>query len=247
MLFMSGENNILLAKRIGSMIVDASLEFGGGLMGSYFGAMVAALVTALRHHDPVVMQESIWRGFGFGFVFCSLAISFVNRVLIQGLSRASLGKKFFKIELVTSKPFTWQLMISRWILAQVSMAMGGAGYIYMLFNPEHRTAHDAMVGTDVVLSFQPTSAVSMEYHERQEVFPFPNVASRILIMTNESAERPMATVIQLPFAQRKISDRPQQLPESPVAEIISIKVNEGESSLAEVIDFNSAADEKKAA
>ncbi len=108
----------ILFRRLGAAAIDFTIEVSGGLLGSYFGAMVAALVVAIRNETPDEMQLSIWNGFGFGFVFWTLAISFLNRVLIQGLSRSSVGKKIFKLELIsTGVPLTWTTMMNRWILS----------------------------------------------------------------------------------------------------------------------------------
>ncbi len=195
---MSGHSHFLLARRVGSIGLDLCIEFGGGLLGSYFGAMVAGLVTALRHHDPLMMQSSVSRGFGFGFVFCTLSISFVNRVLIQGISRASLGKRFFNLELVSGTPFTWPLILKRWLLSELSMALGGVGYVWMFLNPEAKALHDLILKTDVVPAFRNNYALAAEYHDERESFPIPQYAAKIIVLTNEAAERPMASVIRLP-------------------------------------------------
>ena len=157
--------------------------------------------------------------------------------MIQGLSRSSLGKKFFNLEIVTSKPFTWQLIIKRWILSQVALATGGLGYVTMFFTPENRAIHDMILGTDVVMSFAPTYAVSMEYHE---TLMFPE-APRILVFTSDTSERPMATVIQLPVNQQAGMDHPQRVHEKPVAKV--------GGTLAEVIQLQPGTekDEKKVA
>ena len=141
-----------LLRKIGSSLVDGAIELTGGLLGSYFGAMVAALVTVMTPNvAPETMQLSMKSGFGIGFAFWALSISFLNRVLIQGISRASIGKKIFKLELISNgDQFTWTRMVYRWVLSIGSLAVFGAGYWYALFNEEERSFHDILAGTDVL-------------------------------------------------------------------------------------------------
>jgi uncharacterized RDD family membrane protein YckC len=124
--------------------------------------MVAALVTVMTPNvAPESMQLSIKSGFGIGFAFWALSISFLNRVLIQGISRASIGKKIFKLELVASgESLTWPRMMYRWILSIGSLSIFGAGYWYALFNDEERSFHDILAGTDVVPEFEAAKLTS---------------------------------------------------------------------------------------
>jgi uncharacterized RDD family membrane protein YckC len=132
--------------------MDASLELFGGLLGSYFGAMVAALVTAMNQDAGAeVMQSSMRSGFGIGFAFWAISISLINRVLIQGISRASIGKKIMKLEISSiGAPLTWNRIALRWVLSVGSLATFGAGYWYAWFNAEGRFFHDVLAGTRVV-------------------------------------------------------------------------------------------------
>ncbi len=141
-----------LLRRIGSSLVDGALELTGGLLGSYLGAMVAALVTVMHEEAAAeTMQSSMKSGFGIGFAFWALSISFLNRVLIQGISRASIGKKLFHLELVSARDsMTWGRVTGRWVLSVGSLVVLGAGYWFMLLNRERRTLHDLVAGTDVV-------------------------------------------------------------------------------------------------
>jgi hypothetical protein len=191
----------LVFKRIGSTVVDGAIEIGGGLLGSYFGVMVAALLIAAQNEPPEQLQSSMYSGMGFGFVFWALAISFINRVLIQGLSRASIGKKVFKLELISSGgPLTWTTIMTRWILSYVSIAAAGLGYAYLFFNKEARAFHDVVAHTDIVPEYE-TAAVSFEYQEAEtaaiQIASMQGLA-RVIVLPNLQAERPMATIIRLP-------------------------------------------------
>ncbi len=243
----------ILFRRLGSAAIDLTIEVTGGLLGSYFGAMVAALVMAMRNESSDQMQISIWNGFGFGFVFWTLAISFLNRVLIQGLSRSSIGKKVFKLELIsTRKPLTWNTMMKRWILSIVSMAVGGIGYAVMFFNREGHAFHDIIAMTDVVPMFESSHTFSMEHRDESEFHPsttlMPSLAnelsSRIFVMANTHAERPMATIIKLPAIQRESFE--SSVVQPTLAEVIELKPKQ--NIVANEIQVTSEeAEEKKVA
>ena len=213
-------------RRIGSVVVDISLELTGGLLGSYFGAMVAALVTAMKNGAPEQMEHSMKSGFGIGLAFWAISVSFVNRVLIQGLSRASIGKKLFHLELISSaEPLTWSTMIKRWIVSVGSLASGGAGYAYAFFNEENLTFHDLIANTDVVPIFE-GSSIAVEYREDTRTFA---ELQQLMVLSNTQAERPMATVIAFPAVTGTDGVASKQ-------------------TLADVINFETEADsEKKAA
>ena len=190
----------LLARRAGSGFVDWAIEFGGGLLGSYFGALVAALMVAMKDGPPEQMQSSIWNGFGFGFVFWILAVSFINRVLIQGLSRASIGKKVFNLELISSSgPLTWTKVMKRWVLSFASLSFAGAGYAFALLDKEGRAFHDVIAHTDIVPLYEGKS-MSIEYRE-ERVFTMQEI-KQMMVLSNLQAERQTATIIRLPVRER---------------------------------------------
>lgn len=107
-------------RRFIAWAIDLGIELGGGILGGYFGAMTAALVIVLHEVSPVATQAAIWTGMSFGFLFWGLAVSWVNRVLIQGMSRATFGKKFMNLEIMsTGAPINWETMMKHWISASL--------------------------------------------------------------------------------------------------------------------------------
>jgi hypothetical protein len=219
---MNPEKN-LLVRRTASGIVDWAIEFCGGLMGSYFGALLAALVMAMKDGPAEQMQTSIWNGFGFGFVFWTLSISMINRVLIQGLSRASIGKKLFHLELIsTSGPLSWTKVLKRWVLSYASFVSAGAGYVYALFDQEGRTFHDFVAQTDIVPIYE-GKTMSVEY--RDEMVPTIQQIRQLMVLSNPQAERPTGTIIQLPVREQLSatgSDGAKNLPKVYVNESVAI-------------------------
>lgn len=220
-------------RRSASSAVDFTLELWGGLLGSYFGAMVAALITAMKASAPEQMEQSVRSGFGLGFAFWALSISMVNRVLIQGVSRASIGKKLFKLELISSgEPITWTTMLKRWVVSVGGVAAGGFGYWYAFFNEEKKTLHDLIAGTDVVPLFESTSVV-VEYTE--ETKTFEEIREILVPQTTPIPEPEPVLAEVVPFPVR-------------TTEVIAVtaELQEEKHSLADVISIDRK-DEKKAA
>ena len=108
--------NHIYIKRVIAGAIDVSIELGSGLLGGYFGAMMAALVIVLNQVSPASTQTAIWSGMGFGFFFWAITASWMNRVLVQGMSRATIGKKMMDLEIIsTGAPISWQTMMKHWI------------------------------------------------------------------------------------------------------------------------------------
>ncbi len=201
------------ARRFAAAVLDWGIEFTGGVMGSYMGAMIAALVTAMKDAPAEQMQSSIWSGLGFGFVFWTLSISFLNRVLIQGVSRSSLGKKVFKLELISTQgELTWNVVMTRWVASFISLGF-----------------HDLIAHTDVVPVYE-GKTISVE--QRTEAPMTMAQIHQLLILSNSQAERPTATVIQLPVRERTLATGTAGL---------SVMVNEA-VALAPVIQINPSKD-----
>ena len=197
---MSFAHKGVFARRLASAAVDWSIEFGGGILGSYFGAMMAALFIALKNEPAESMQVSMWNGLGFGFVFWGISVSFINRVMIQGLSRSSIGKKVFKLELISSgEPLTWTTILKRWVLSYVSFASAGMGYFYALIEEDGKTFHDLFSHTDVVSSFK-SRTMTFEYRDEEVVPPVlaTQEMGKIIVLSHAGSERPSATIIHLP-------------------------------------------------
>ncbi len=185
----------LYARRIAACLIDYSVELTGGFLGSYFGIMVAALLTTLKDAPAEEMTTSMWNGLGFGFVFWFLSVSFLNRVLVQGLSRSSIGKKLLKLELIsTTKTLSWSAVTTRWLFSFISLAVGGLGYIYSLFDSEGRPFHDIIAHTDVVPLYEGKS-ISVEY--REEIRTIDQIR-QIMVLSSVQAELPSAKIIKFP-------------------------------------------------
>ncbi len=135
-----------IRRRVLAGFADLSIEISAGVLGGYFGALMGALMTTLREDSPGSMGDAIRSGLGNGFFFWFLSFSFLNRVVYQGISRASIGKHFVGIELNSQRPVTWGLMTKRWVASLFSMAFFGAGYWSGLFTGTFATAHDYLFG-----------------------------------------------------------------------------------------------------
>ena len=116
--FETQNNELIFLRRMIASAIDTLISFCSGLLGGYFGAMLAALMVILNDVSPITTQRAIWSGMGLGFVFWGIGASLINKVLIQGISRASIGKKYMNLEIVSiGAPITWNLMFKRWLSA----------------------------------------------------------------------------------------------------------------------------------
>jgi len=202
------------ARKMGASLIDLTIELSGGILGSYFGAMVAALLAVMdRDVNPEVMQNTMKSGFGLGFIFWTLGVSFLNRVLIQGISRASIGKKFFHLELISiAGPLTWSTMVGRWALSMGSLVLLGGGYFYALFSKEQRALHDVLTQTDIIPELD-----SVQVRIEPKVADARSEeALRLMIISNAQAERPSATVIRLPLKKREVNPTADPAAAAPV-------------------------------
>jgi hypothetical protein len=220
----------VLLRRTCATLLDTTIEISGGVLGSYFGMMVAALLVTVKDGPADQMQSSMWSGFGFGLVFWTMSLSFMNRVLIQGISRASIGKKVFRLELIsTGKALTWNTILGRWMMGYGSLAIGGIGYLSAFFDKEGRTFHDIASHTDVVPIYV-GSSMSVEYHEEEavaQVLPFTSSARNTLVISHSTSERPMATVIQLPITPKQMPLGPNQ---ATLAKVVRIGTDDDDGS-----------------
>ena len=189
----------MLVRRTLANLLDTTIELTGGVLGSYFGMVVAALLASTQTHTATEIQSSMWSGFGFGLIFWTLSISLLNRVLVQGISRATIGKKVFKLELISNgEALSWGTMIGRWMLGFGSFALFGLGYVYAFLNKEGRTLHDLVANTDVIPIYE-GSAMSVE-HKEYVPMPMPAYSAmhKIVVFTQVTSERPMVSMIRLP-------------------------------------------------
>ena len=112
--------NHLYFKRAAAEIIDSSIELASGCLGGYFGAMVAALTVVLEGVSPHATQRAIWTGLISGFISWTLGSSWINRVLVQGISRSSFGKKIMNLEIVsTGEAISWTVMMKYWASASL--------------------------------------------------------------------------------------------------------------------------------
>ena len=129
-------------KRFLAMTIDFFIEIMGGVLGGYFGAMMAALVIVLNDVSPSATQKAIWTGMVFGFIFWGLSVSWVNRVLIQGFSRSTIGKKLMDLEIVSmGAPMSWKSMMKNWL---GFTALGGIKVVSSLDRSEAAQIHSIL-------------------------------------------------------------------------------------------------------
>lgn len=82
-----------------------------------------------------------------------LAVSFAYLGLSWRRGGQTLGMRAWRLYLVNtdgSRPVSWRALMLRYLVAMVSLAAVGLGFVWSLFEPNRRTWHDLASGTVMV-------------------------------------------------------------------------------------------------
>lgn len=130
-----------------------SMRFNAGLFDLIIGSF-ASLFLLL----PFMAMGGEWFSFaGFlAFLATTSIVMFIYMTTAIGLYGRTFGMKLFSLEVVDIEgeeyPTLHQAAVSSSVYL-VSLALGGIGFLTLLFNEEKRAAHDLVSGTIVVKEF----------------------------------------------------------------------------------------------
>ncbi len=130
-------------QRLLASAIDGTIVVTVGYLGAFFGAMLA---------DIMASEDAMAAGFLMGWFFWFHAVWFLNMIVYQGLTGSSLGKKIFKIEVVTlsGEPFTLSGSMVRGVSFIVSTIPFYLGLAPILFQKKRQAFHDMIAKTVVV-------------------------------------------------------------------------------------------------
>ena len=89
-----------------------------------------------------------------------LAVTFAYLGLSWRRGGQTLGMRAWRLRLVNvdgSSPVPWRALIQRYLVAKVSLAAVGLGFVWSLFEPNRRTWHDLASGTVLVRMPKPVA------------------------------------------------------------------------------------------
>ncbi len=89
-----------------------------------------------------------------------LAVTFAYLGLSWRRGGQTLGMRAWRLRLVNvdgSSPVPWRALVLRYLVAMVSLAAVGLGFVWSLFEPNRRTWHDLASGTVLVRMPKPVA------------------------------------------------------------------------------------------
>ena len=127
-----------------------SMRFGAGLFDLIIGGFATAILLS-----PLMLSGGSWMSLSGVLAFsAALAIVlFVYLTLTVGFTGRTFGMRLFSIEMVDAEENAYPTLHQAAVSASVyllSIALGGIGFLPVLFNDEKRAAHDILSGTILI-------------------------------------------------------------------------------------------------
>jgi uncharacterized RDD family membrane protein YckC len=152
-----------MARRVLAWAIDAAAVSVAGALSLLVGLTFfgwSALAPALSRgfdevFDSLIVGRQLWI-FAAGMM---LLIHFVYTTLAQGLAGTTLGQRLLRLHLETKDGEHPSLSDTAWRsgISFISIALGGIGVVWALFDPKHLTLHDRIVGTRTIFTPLPVA------------------------------------------------------------------------------------------
>jgi uncharacterized RDD family membrane protein YckC len=146
-----------LIRRLMTLVYDSFLIFACCLLS---GAVVVAVKIAFTDNAAVqAMRENGERAIsgpwesGLLFMVCLLTIFFFYAYFWRRTGQ-TLAMQAWRSKLVSSDTGqlpSWGQCATRFVVAFFSLALGGLGFVWMLVDPDKKTWHDRVSGTELQL------------------------------------------------------------------------------------------------
>jgi uncharacterized RDD family membrane protein YckC len=130
-----------------------SLRFNAGLFDLIIGSFLSAVLLA-----PFVLTGGNWFSVPglLAFLVTNAIVMFLYLTATIGTMGRTLGMRFFSLELIdvdaNDYPSFHQAAVNS-VVYLISLALGGIGFLPLLFNSEKRAAHDLLSNTIVVREY----------------------------------------------------------------------------------------------
>ena len=130
-----------------------SMRFGAGLFDLIIGAFATMLVLS-----PLAFADATWSTAGGLMIFFAAwtIVLFLYMTICQGFYGKTIGMRLFSLELVDTVENEYPTLHQAAVNSSVfllSLGLGGAGFLTVLFNEERRALHDLASGTILVREF----------------------------------------------------------------------------------------------
>lgn len=127
-----------------------SMRFGAGLFDLIIGAFATAILLS-----PLMLSGGSWMSVSgiLAFAAALAIILFTYLTLTVGLTGRTFGMRLFSLEMIDVEENAYPTLHQAAVSASVyllSIALGGIGFLPLLFNDEKRAAHDILSGTILI-------------------------------------------------------------------------------------------------
>ena len=127
-----------------------SMRFGAGLFDVIIGGFATSILLS-----PLMLTGGTWLSVSgvLAFAAALAIVLFVYLTLTVGYYGRTFGMSLFSLEMIDAEENAYPTLHQAAVSASVyllSMAMGGIGFIPVLFNEERRAAHDLLSGTILI-------------------------------------------------------------------------------------------------
>jgi uncharacterized RDD family membrane protein YckC len=131
-------------------LAPISMRFGSGLFDLIIGSFATSILLS-----PLMLSGGTWMSLSGALAFAAaLAIvMFVYLTLTVGFTGRTFGMRLFSLEMIDAEENAYPTLHQAAVSASVyllSIALGGIGFIPVLFNDEKRAAHDILSGTVLI-------------------------------------------------------------------------------------------------
>lgn len=131
-------------------LAPISMRFGAGLFDVIIGIFATAILLS-----PLMLSGGAWVSFSglLAFMAALAIVLFIYLTASVGIVGRTFGMRLFSLEMIDAEenayPTLHQAAVSSAVYL-VSLALGGLGFVPVLFNEEKRAMHDLMSGTIMI-------------------------------------------------------------------------------------------------
>lgn len=140
-----------LFRRLAAMVYDSLLLLG---LSFVYGGLFAVSIPNWLADEPVPLGELAYGPLGrlfFQLGWLALIVGFFTYFWRHGGQTLGMRAWRLKVQTPDGQTISYQQCLLRCLLAALSMALAGLGYVWCLFDPQRQTLHDRLTHTQVIV------------------------------------------------------------------------------------------------
>lgn len=159
------------AARLGGYLIDGGLIYACQFAGSFFGGVLAALMTG-SEAPPQVSEDAAANGILLGWIFWGCVTWFLNYGILQGMAGGSIGKLALGLKVVNldGSPLGIWKSLGRSLCYMVSAMPFYVGFLSIIWSKTSQCWHDLICDTVVIRKDAafPVAVAALELHPEQQ-------------------------------------------------------------------------------